>query len=101
MNIDVEIKKLLERVRRMKNDTLFEEPCPIYEADVDDWEDFWYSSESEGKDMPKDTTPKTFSYDGWIPKKVFGIQTKQFYEKDGRPFIWGPFMRASEVSRQG
>lgn len=45
MNIDVEIKKLLERVRRMKNDMLFEEPCPIYEADVDDWEDFWYNKD--------------------------------------------------------
>jgi hypothetical protein len=29
----------------MKNDTLFEEPCPIYEADVDDWEDFWYNED--------------------------------------------------------
>ena len=58
----------------------------------EDWEDFWYNSESEGKDMPEekveeDTTPKTFSYDGWIPKKVFGIQSKQFYERDGKPFL--------------
>ena len=58
----------------------------------EDWEDFWYNSESEGRDVPEekveeDTTPKTFSYDGWIPKKVFGIQTQQFYEKDGKPFL--------------
>ena len=57
----------------------------------EDWEDFW-NSMSEGKDLLKekveeDNTPKTFSYDGWIPKKVFGIQSKQFYEKDGKPFL--------------
>jgi hypothetical protein len=59
----------------------------IRDATSEDWEDFWYDSQSEGKDVSKDTTPKTFSYDGWIPKKVFGIQTKHFYEKNGRPFM--------------
>ena len=64
----------------------------VSDATPEDWEDFWYNSESEGKDVPmekveEDTTPKTFSYDGWIPKKVFGIQSKQFYEKDGKPFM--------------
>ena len=58
----------------------------------EDWEDFW-NSMSEGKDLPKekveeDTTPKTYSYDGWIPKEKFGIKTaKQFYEKNGKPFM--------------
>ena len=37
-----DFKELQERVARMKADVLFEEPCPIYEADADDWDDFWY-----------------------------------------------------------
>ncbi|AOV61595.1 hypothetical protein BOW92_gp122 [Synechococcus phage S-WAM1] len=43
---DADLKKLQERALRMKNDILMEEPCPIYEADADDWEDFWYGGES-------------------------------------------------------
>lgn len=35
-----------------------------------DWEDFWYNSESDGRDVE----PKTFTYSGWIPKKVFGLR---------------------------
>ena len=27
----------------MKADVLFEEPCPIYEANEEDWDDFWYN----------------------------------------------------------
>jgi|TARA_Y100000004_G_C8906354_1_gene408880 hypothetical protein len=38
-----DIKKLQERCARMKADLLFEEPCPIYEADEHDWEDFWHN----------------------------------------------------------
>ena len=40
------IDGLLKRVIKMKADILFEEPCPIYEADEadeEDWDDFWYS----------------------------------------------------------
>ncbi len=37
----------MEAIRRMKNDVLMEEPCPIYEADESDWEDFWYGPDAE------------------------------------------------------
>ena len=39
-------KKLRERVARAKNDLLMEEPCPIYEADENDWDDFWYNEDN-------------------------------------------------------
>jgi hypothetical protein len=49
----MDLKKLYERVKRMKTDMLMEEPCSLYEprwGDVsnssDDWEDFWYNEES-------------------------------------------------------
>jgi hypothetical protein len=32
---------LRERVARAKIDLLMEEPCPIYEAVEEDWNDFW------------------------------------------------------------
>lgn len=35
-------KKLAELARKMKNDVLMEEPCPIYEGNEEDWDDFWY-----------------------------------------------------------
>jgi hypothetical protein len=41
------IDGLLKRVTRMKADILFEEPCPIYEADEEDWDDFWYNEYEE------------------------------------------------------
>jgi hypothetical protein len=48
MSIDTEdLKRLMERARRMKNDVLMEEPCPIYEADEEDWDDFWYNEDTE------------------------------------------------------
>lgn len=48
MSIDTDdLKKLNERVKKMKNDILMEEPCPIYEADADDWDDFWYNVDVE------------------------------------------------------
>jgi len=40
-----DIRKLSEAVRKMKNDILMEEPCPIYEATDEDWEDFWYNED--------------------------------------------------------
>jgi hypothetical protein len=36
-------KILQEKCARMKADILFEEPCPIYEASEEDWDDFWYN----------------------------------------------------------
>ena len=41
------IDGLLKKVTRMKADILFEEPCPIYEADEEDWDDFWYNEYEE------------------------------------------------------
>lgn len=41
-----EEKKLRERMAKAKNDILMEEPCPIYEATNEDWEDFWYSEDN-------------------------------------------------------
>jgi hypothetical protein len=38
---DKELQELYKRVARIKADVLFEEPCPIYEADEEDWDDFW------------------------------------------------------------
>jgi len=48
MNIlnNEEEKKLRERVAKAKNDLLMEEPCPIYEATEEDWEDFWYNEDT-------------------------------------------------------
>ena len=40
-----ELKELATRALKMKTDILMEEPCPIYEADEDDWEDFWYNED--------------------------------------------------------
>lgn len=37
---------LKDRVAKAKNDLLMEEPCPIYEATDEDWENFWYEEES-------------------------------------------------------
>lgn len=42
---DKDLKKLSEKARKMKMDVLFEEPCPIYEGDAEDWEDFWYNED--------------------------------------------------------
>ena len=43
---DRDLKELQQRALRMKTDILMEEPCPIYEADEEDWEDFWYGEEA-------------------------------------------------------
>jgi len=42
-----QFKDLLKKCARMKADLLFEEPCPIYEADKDDWDDFWCNYDEE------------------------------------------------------
>ena len=38
-------RELAELARKMKNDVLMEEPCPIYEGDEEDWDDFWYNND--------------------------------------------------------
>ena len=38
-------KELRERIAKIKNDVLMQEPCPFYEADEWDWDDFWYGPE--------------------------------------------------------
>jgi len=43
---ETDLKQLRQRALRMKTDILMEEPCPIYEADEADWEDFWYGEEA-------------------------------------------------------
>ena len=40
-----ELKELTMKALKMKTDILMEEPCPIYEADESDWEDFWYNED--------------------------------------------------------
>ena len=44
----MDLKELYNRIKQMKNETLMDEPCPLYEPgweDVtnspDDWADFW------------------------------------------------------------
>lgn len=37
--------ELMEKALRMKVDVLMEEPCPIYESNEEDWEDFWYNED--------------------------------------------------------
>ena len=39
------IDELIEKAIRMKTDILMEEPCPIYDGDAEDWEDFWYNED--------------------------------------------------------
>jgi len=38
-------KVLQKRIIKIKNDILMEEPCPIYETNESDWEDFWYNED--------------------------------------------------------
>ena len=40
-------KELQERIAIIKTRVLMEEPCPIYEGDESDWEDFWYGNDEE------------------------------------------------------
>lgn len=38
-------RELAELARKMKNDVLMQEPCPIYDGDEEDWDDFWYNND--------------------------------------------------------
>ena len=38
----MDMSKLYEEILKMKNETLMEEPCPLYEPE---WEDFWYNED--------------------------------------------------------
>ena len=38
-------QELRARMARAKVDLLMEEPCPIYEATEEDWNDFWYNED--------------------------------------------------------
>jgi len=40
-----DIKELHQLTLRMKTDILMEEPCPIYDGNEEDWEDFWYNED--------------------------------------------------------
>lgn len=42
---ETDLKELQQKALRMKTDILMEEPCPIYEADEEDWDDFWYNED--------------------------------------------------------
>ena len=39
--IDNLLPEINSRVKKMKNEILMEEPCPIYDASEEDLEDFW------------------------------------------------------------
>lgn len=40
-HFDNHMQILNARIAKIKNDALMEEPCPIYDGDSNDWEDFW------------------------------------------------------------
>ena len=46
-HFDNHMEILKARIARIKNDALMEEPCPIYEGDAEDWEDFWYNEDTD------------------------------------------------------
>ena len=46
----MDLDHLYQEILKMKNQTLMEEPCPLYEPEWEDvtdspkdWEDFWYN----------------------------------------------------------
>jgi hypothetical protein len=46
----MDLSYLYSEISKVKNETLMEEPCPLYEpeweeASVEDWEDFWYNED--------------------------------------------------------
>ena len=48
LNMDEEdLKQLSQKAIKMKTDILMEEPCPIYEGDAEDWEDFWFNEDTD------------------------------------------------------
>ena len=40
-----DFKKLILKALKMKNDILMEEPCPIYENDIDNEENGWVDND--------------------------------------------------------
>ena len=42
-----DLKQLSLKAKQMKNRILMEEPCPVYEGDAKDWEDFWYNEDTD------------------------------------------------------
>lgn len=42
-----DLKQLSLKAKQMKNSILMEEPCPVYEGDAEDWEDFWYNEDTD------------------------------------------------------
>lgn len=42
-----DLKQLSQKAIKMKTDILMEEPCPIYEGDAEDWEDFWFNEDTD------------------------------------------------------
>ena len=42
-----DLKQLTQKAIKMKTDILMEEPCPVYEGDAEDWEDFWYNEDTD------------------------------------------------------
>ena len=48
----MDLDYLYQEILKMKNQTLMEEPCPLYEPEWEDvtnsakdWEDFWYNED--------------------------------------------------------
>ena len=48
----MDLDKLYQEIIKMKNKTLMEEPCPLYEPEWEDvtnskkdWNDFWYNED--------------------------------------------------------
>jgi hypothetical protein len=42
-----DLKQLSQKAIKMKTDILMEEPCPVYEGDAEDWEDFWFNEDTD------------------------------------------------------
>ena len=50
--MELDLEYLYEEICKIKMDTLFEEPCPLYEPEWEDvtnsakdWEDFWHNED--------------------------------------------------------
>ena len=53
----MDLDYLYQEILKMKNQTLMEEPCPLYEPEWEDvtnsakdWEDFWYNEARSSTD---------------------------------------------------
>ena len=56
----MDLDYLYKEIMKMKNKTLMEEPCPLYEPEWEDvtdspkdWEDFWYNEARTSTDNNK------------------------------------------------